>query len=71
MTKQRLQICGMHCVGCAMTIDGALEDLAGVQSANTSYVRQWVDIQYDERKLTEQQIIDAIRSAGYEVILQR
>ena len=32
-----LKITGMHCPSCAMNIDGALEDTAGVIEAETSY----------------------------------
>lgn len=66
MIKRRFQIQGMHCVGCAMTVDGALEDLSGVKSASTNYARQIAEVEYDERKVTESQIIEAIQGAGYQ-----
>ena len=66
MIKKRFQIRGMHCTGCAMSIDGALEDLRGVKSANTSYARQIVDVEYNENEVSEAQILAAIRDAGYE-----
>lgn len=65
MVKQRFQIQGMHCVGCAMTVDGAVEDLSGVKSATTNYARQTADVEYDESKVTEMQIMAAIKDAGY------
>lgn len=65
MTKQKFQIQGMHCVGCAMTIDGALEDLPGVKSATTSYARQEVKVEWDENQLSTQAIINAVQEAGY------
>ncbi len=65
MVKQRFQIQGMHCVGCAMTVDGVVEDLSGVKSATTNYARQTADVEYDEGKVTETQIIAAIMDAGY------
>ena len=68
MTKKKFQIKGMHCVGCAMTVDGALEDLAGVKSATTHYARQIADVEYDEGRLTEVQIIAAIQEAGYSAV---
>ena len=63
--KKRLSIQGMHCVNCAMLIDGALEDLPGVKSASTNYARQVVDIEYDENRVSEIEIITAITEAGY------
>ena len=65
MIKQRFKIQGMHCAGCAMTIDGAVEDLPGVISASTHYARQVTDVEYDERRVTGSQIVAAIQSAGY------
>ncbi|MEZ4666489.1 MAG: heavy-metal-associated domain-containing protein [Anaerolineae bacterium] len=67
MTKKRFQVQGMHCVACAMTIDGALEDLPGVKSATANYARQVVDVEYDDQRVTNNQIILAIRNSGYEV----
>ncbi len=69
MLKQRFQIQGMHCVGCAMNIDGAVEDVPGVKSATTNYARQVADVDYDEKKVTEAQIIAAIQTAGYGAIV--
>ncbi len=66
MTKKRFNIKGMHCVGCAMTIDGALEDMQGVKEARTNYARQSVEVEYDERTLTDADLIEAIRVAGYQ-----
>ncbi|NWG16936.1 MAG: heavy-metal-associated domain-containing protein [Chloroflexi bacterium] len=71
MTKKRFQVQGMHCVGCAMTIDGALEDLPGVKSASANYARQIVDVEYDETRLTEAQIIAAVEQAGYKAAVSR
>ncbi len=66
MTKKRFKVEGMRCVGCAMTVDGALEDLPGVKSAATNYARQVADVEYDERKVNEAQILAAIVKAGYQ-----
>ncbi|MCU0513121.1 MAG: cation transporter [Anaerolineae bacterium] len=65
MTRQTFKIEGMHCVGCAMTLDGVLEDLPGVVSASTGYARQEVVIEWDERRVTVAQLLEAIRAAGY------
>lgn len=68
ITKMRFQIRGMHCVGCAMTIDGVLEDLLGVKSATTNYARQFVDVVYDDSQVTEELMVGAVEDAGYTVI---
>lgn len=68
IAKKRFQIRGMHCVGCAMTIDGALEDVPGVKSATTNYARQVVDVVYDDSQVTEELMVGAVEDAGYTVI---
>ena len=68
MIKKTFYIRGMHCVACAMTIDGVLEDLPGVRSATTHYARQIVNVEYDDQKVTDDQIILAIHTSGYEAV---
>lgn len=65
MVKKRFQIRGMHCVGCAMVIDDAVEELPGVKAAMTNYARQITEVEYDERQVTEDQITVAIQAANY------
>lgn len=66
MIKQRFAISGMHCTGCVMAVEGAIEDLAGVRSANANYAKQFADVHYDENKVTPDQIMAAVAEAGYE-----
>ncbi len=70
MIKKQFRVQGMHCVGCAMTVDGALEDLAGVKSASTSYAKQVVEVVYDETKVTEKKLIEAVQKAGYTALAE-
>lgn len=55
----------MHCTSCAMNIDFDLEDLEGVESSNTSYVKAECEVQYEEDKVNENQIIEIIKKTGY------
>lgn len=66
--KQRFQIKGMHCTGCVMAVEGAIEDLDGVRSANANYAKQQADVEYDETKVTVQQIMAAVAEVGYEAV---
>ena len=65
MTKQRFQIPDMHCVGCTIAVEGAIEDLPGVKAANANYARQIADVEYDETQITTAAIIAAVQEAGY------
>lgn len=59
----------MHCSSCAMNIDGALEDLAGVVSSDTSYAKSVTTITYDESKVKLEKIQKAIEAEGYTVTI--
>lgn len=65
MIKQKLKIEGMHCSSCAMNIDFDLEDLDGVRTAKTSYARQESEVEFDEEKLTTNDVLKSIEKTGY------
>lgn len=67
MKKLKFKIDGMHCSGCAMNIDFDLEDLDGVKSAKTSYARQETEVEFEEEKITEEDVEKQINKTGYRV----
>lgn len=70
MTKKaKLKIIGMHCTSCSMTIDFDLEDVEGVTSAKTSYARTETEVEFDEEKVSIDQIIKVVRKTGYQAEL--
>ncbi len=66
-TTLTLQIVGMHCTSCAMNIDFELEDLNGVQSANTNYAKAITKVTFDPKKITVDMLSDTIRKLKYDV----
>jgi len=60
-----LKISGMHCTSCALSIDGALEDLPGVSEAHTQYAQEKTTIAYDPQKVDQKAFIKAIKELGY------
>lgn len=62
----KLKIEGMHCTSCAFNIDGELEDTEGVISSNTNYAKQETQVEFDPTKVSEDQVIEVIRRAGYD-----
>lgn len=64
-TRQTLRIEGMHCASCAMAIDLALEDLPGVAEARTSYARGTTEVAFDPARVGLDELIGALREAGY------
>ena len=65
VTKKKLKIEGMDCTSCAMNIDFDLEDLDGVISVKTSYVRQESEVEFDEEKITVETILTQVEKTGY------
>lgn len=63
--KKVFKITGMHCVSCAMNIDGELEDTEGVKKAVTNYAKQRTEVEFEEEKITEIKIIEVIERVGY------
>lgn len=66
MNKQTLNIEGMHCGGCAMNVEGALEDLTGVRSVKVSLPKQTAEVEFDEKQVNLAQLITAVQQAGYQ-----
>jgi copper chaperone CopZ len=58
---------GMHCTSCAMNIDGALEETKGVITANTSYAKSQVTIEYDPEHISIGDLEKVIKKEGYTV----
>lgn len=60
---------GMHCVACAMSIDGELEEVAGVVGAETAFAKGRTRVVYDPARVKVEELEKAIKRAGYEATL--
>ena len=65
MTKKIYKIEGMHCASCALVIESDLED-AGVRAV-CSYAKQTLVAEFDEKKVSEKNIADVVKNAGYTI----
>jgi Cu+-exporting ATPase len=61
------KINGMHCTSCSMNIDGELEDADGVFSASTNYAQAKTKINFDEKKISKDQLRKIIEDLDYQV----
>lgn len=64
--KAKLKITGMHCTSCAMNIDMDLEDMEGVKNVKTSYARQECEIEFDNEKVSIEEVRITIKKTGYQ-----
>jgi copper chaperone CopZ len=58
----------MTCSNCAMKIESLEDDLDGVKRVDASYHKLQMVVEYDEAKLTEEQIVAAVRKKGYTAV---
>lgn len=61
------KIDGMHCEGCARTIEALVSAEPGVRKATVSFATQEARILFDPQYRDEDQLAAAIRKAGYSV----
>ncbi|HRQ24085.1 MAG TPA: heavy-metal-associated domain-containing protein [Anaerolineales bacterium] len=60
MLKKTFKIPDMTCSNCAMKIESLEDDLEGVKEINASYHKLEMVIEYDNSRLTEDQIVAAV-----------
>ena len=65
-TEKKLKTTGMHCQSCAMLVDMTVGDLEGVAEVSTDYASGDTDVKFDPDQVSTDEIIAAIRSAGYD-----
>lgn len=66
--KKIFNIDDMHCSACVMRLEEIEDDLPGVISAQASYHKQEMMVEWDDRQVGETQIIAAIQAKGYSVV---
>ena len=69
MIKKTFKVPDMTCTNCAMKLESLEDILDGVKEINASYHKLQMIVEYDESKLTEEQIIAAVKKKGYQAIL--
>lgn len=57
----------MHCAGCKGNIEAALKKLDGVLEVKANLVNNVVKVRYNEKKVSEEDIINACKSVGYKL----
>jgi copper chaperone CopZ len=68
MIKKTFKVPDMSCTNCAMKLESLEDTLEGVTEINASYHKLQMTVEYDESKLTDEQIIAAARKKGYRAI---
>ncbi|MEM9586372.1 MAG: heavy metal translocating P-type ATPase [Planctomycetota bacterium] len=63
----QLNVDGMHCGGCARSIENALSRHEGVLESNVSFATGKAYIRFDEGQLSETELEQIVQSAGFQV----
>lgn len=65
MKEVKLNIEGMHCTGCSTRLEKVLNNVDGVENAKVSLEEKKADIKYDETQVSEKELIEAVKDAGF------
>lgn len=57
----------MHCASCEVLIKDSLEEKQGIDHADVSHTQGSAVVDFDEKRVTEKDIIKIIEIDGYEI----
>ena len=66
--KITLGVSGMDCGSCAVSIEKALKQTAGVQGASVNFASSKAEVTYDAQKISVTDLKKKINSLGYKII---
>jgi P-type Cu+ transporter len=69
MKTNKYNIIGMTCASCASSIDRVLSRTKGIKNANINLATDTAIITYDDAIISDQGVIEAIESVGYDATL--
>lgn len=65
--KTTLNITGMHCASCASGLEGTFKNTPHIQTANVNFATQKAILEFDEQKISLDQITQIIKDSGYNI----
>lgn len=65
MVEQTFNIEGMHCASCAAAVERSIEGLKSVNKSEVNIVTKTLNISYDEKLISQDDIINSIAKAGF------
>lgn len=63
--KQKFDVTGMTCSSCSAHVEKGVRKLSGVNQVAVNLLSNNMTVEYDEGRLTDAQIIEAVEQAGY------
>ncbi|WP_078554497.1 copper ion binding protein [Bacillus alkalicellulosilyticus] len=68
MKTEVIKVEGMNCDHCVRAVEGGLTKIKGVDRALVSLADKQVSVEFDEAKVTVQQLESKIEDLGYDVL---
>ncbi|GFR36351.1 heavy metal translocating P-type ATPase [Thermobrachium celere] len=68
--KNKFKITGMTCAACSRAVERAVKKLEGIDKAEVNLAIEELFVEYDEKKVSEDDIIRAVEKAGYGAYLK-
>jgi len=65
LSHAQLRLGGMDCPGCAEQISAGVGSLRGVSYANASFIHQRLDIEFDSRMVTQDEVAGEVKKLGF------
>ncbi len=69
--RETLKVEGMTCVNCARTISLVLKKKEGVKKVDVSFELGKVTVEYDDSKISKEEIVRTIETLGYRVVEEK
>ena len=67
MANIRIKTKGMHCNSCEVLVKDSLEELEGVSTANADHKSGVIEVDFDDSKVSEKDILEVIKLEGYKI----
>lgn len=68
MTERTYKVSGMSCGHCVMHVKNAVSELDGVESCDVDLNSETMCVNYDESKVSFEDMKEAVGEAGYELL---
>jgi copper chaperone CopZ len=65
MVKKVFCVDGMDCPNCAMNIETIEDELPGIRLVLASFQKGMMEVEYDDTRVSEAQILAAVEQRGY------
>ena len=69
MIKRTFSVPDMHCSNCSMKLESIEDELDGIRAINASYHKQQMTVEFDETRVSLEQILTAVKKKGYTAVL--